>query len=157
MTKFDLFPTLNPFSIGFDDAFKRLTQFHDDMAKAVPGYPPYNIRKVEDNKYLIELALAGFSRNDIEILLEDNVLKISGKSKSDDSGDSFLYKGIAERAFNRTFSLADTIEVKNADLINGMLKIWLENIIPDNKKSKKIDINDAPSKTSKKEKELLVE
>ena len=50
MTKFDLFPTLNPFSIGFDDAFKRLTQFHDDMAKAVPGYPPYNIRKVEDNK-----------------------------------------------------------------------------------------------------------
>jgi molecular chaperone IbpA len=157
MTKFDLFPTLNPFSIGFDDAFKRLTQFHDDMAKAVPGYPPYNIRKVEDNKYLIELALAGFSRNDIEILLEDNVLKISGKSKSDDSGDSFLHKGIAERAFNRTFSLADTIEVKNADLINGMLKIWLENIIPDNKKSKKIDINDAPSKTSKKEKELLVE
>jgi molecular chaperone IbpA len=127
------------------------------MAKAVPGYPPYNIRKVEDNKYLIELALAGFSRNDIEILLEDNVLKISGKSKSDDSGDSFLHKGIAERAFNRTFSLADTIEVKNADLINGMLKIWLENIIPDNKKSKKIDINDAPSKTSKKEKELLVE
>jgi molecular chaperone IbpA len=157
MTKFDLFPTLNPFSIGFDDAFKRLTQFHDDMAKAVPGYPPYNIRKVEDNKYLIELALAGFSRNDIEILLEDNVLKISGKSKSDDSGDSFLHKGIAERAFNRTFSLADTIEVKNADLINGMLKIWLENIIPDNKKSKKIDINDASSKTSKKEKELLVE
>jgi molecular chaperone IbpA len=157
MTKFDLFPTLNPFSIGFDDAFKRLTQFHDDMAKAVPGYPPYNIRKVEDNKYLIELAVAGFSRNDIEILLEDNVLKISGKSKPDDSGDSFLHKGIAERAFNRTFSLADTIEVKNADLINGMLKIWLENIIPDNKKSKKIDINDAPSKTSKKEKELLVE
>ena len=157
MTKFDLFPTLNPFSIGFDDAFKRLTQFHDDMAKTVPGYPPYNIRKVEDNKYLIELAVAGFSRNDIEILLEDNVLKISGKSKSDDSGDSFLHKGIAERAFNRTFSLADTIEVKNADLINGMLKIWLENIIPDNKKSKNIDINDAPSKTSKKEKELLVE
>lgn len=149
---------LFPFSVGFESLAKRLNEFNDGLAKSVPGYPPYNIKKVDENKYVIELAVAGISKNDIEITLENGVLKISGSSSSaDDSCLDVLYKGIAERAFSRTFTLADTIEVKNADLINGMLKIWLENIIPENKKPKKIDINDVEEKTSKKKKEFLSE
>ena len=94
-------------------------------------------------------ALRDITSSDINPVLEDGVLKISGATKTDDS-TNYLYKGIAERAFTRTFSLADTVEVKNADLINGMLKIWLENIIPESKKPKKVDIGGG-------EKEFLAE
>ena len=126
--------------IGFDDVTKRIRNFNENIAKTIPGYPPYNVKKVDENKYVIELAVAGFGKSDIEITIEDGVLKISGSTKTDDS-TNYLYKGIAERAFTRTFSLADTVEVKNADLINGMLKIWLNNVIPESKKPRKVDIN----------------
>ena len=135
--------------IGFDETARRIRDFNESIAKSVPGYPPYNVKKVDDNKYIIELAVAGFGKSDIEITIEDGVLKISGATKTDDS-TNYLYKGIAERAFTRTFSLADTVEVKNADLINGMLKIWLENIIPESKKPRKVDIGGG-------EKEFLAE
>lgn len=134
MHKFD------PFSIGYDKMFDRLDSISQNLSKTIPGYPPYNIKKVEDNKYTIELAVAGFSKTDINIELKEGTLCVSGATKSDD-GSQFLHKGIADRAFNRQFHLADTVQVKNADLINGMLKIWLENIIPESKKPKKIEIN----------------
>ena len=127
--------------LGFDEVFKRLEKAAN-VAKTT--YPPYNIRKVDENKYVIEIAVAGFTKQDIEITLENNTLSISGNIKSDENSQ-YLFKGIAERPFTRTFAVADTIEIQNADLINGMLKIWLENIISESKKPKKINIGESSS------------
>jgi molecular chaperone IbpA len=129
----------NAFSVGFDESIKRLEQF-SKTAKSL-GYPPYNIIKSDENKYVIELAVAGFGKQDIELQLNENTLTITGKIDSDNSTD-YIYKGIADRGFARKFNLADTVEIKNAQLINGMLKIWLENIIPDHKKPRKIEIEE---------------
>jgi len=145
MTK-DILSLLNsPFFVGFDRIHDRLHEFNDTLSKNVPSYPPYNIRKVEENKYIVEIAVAGFSKSDIEIEIDGDVLKIAGKTSDDN--DNFLHKGIANRAFSRTFNLADTIEVKDASLVNGMLKVFLENIIPDHKKPRKVSINTAKEET----------
>lgn len=138
-----LFKDFDKFFVGFDDTYNRLAKLHDDVTKFVPNYPPYNIKKVEDNKYVVEVAVAGFARQDIEITLEDNKLIISGNT-TDDSGN-YLFKGIAARAFTRTFALDDHIEIKDAALLNGMLKIALERIVPEHKKPRKIEIADEPS------------
>jgi molecular chaperone IbpA len=124
-------------TIGFEPILKRLAEMSDAMPK-IPTYPPYNIKKVDENKYVIELAVAGFGKQDLELELQDGTLTIKGNVSSEDA--DYIYKGIAERAFTRQFTLADTVEVKNADLINGMLKIWLERFIPEEKKPKKINI-----------------
>jgi len=140
------FGQFDPFSVGFDKTFKLLSSQLDGLGKSLPGYPPYNIKKVSDNKYVIEMAVAGFSKTDIELTLENGKLVISGKTKEADDLDNanvyYFYKGIAERAFTRHFTLSDTVEVKNAELVNGILKVWLENLIPENKKPKKIEIKD---------------
>lgn len=128
-------------SIGLDEVFKRFSEFTDSFSKTTSAYPPYNIRKTGENTYVIELAVAGFGKQDIELTLEDSVLTIKGSITSDNPTE-YVFKGIADRAFTRKFTLADTVEVKNADLINGMLKIWLERFIPESKKPKKIEIND---------------
>lgn len=146
------------FFVGFDDQFNRLTKIHDDITKNIPNYPPYNIKKTGDNTYLIEIAVAGFAKQDIEIELVDGKMIITGKTHSDDQ-DNFLFKGIANRAFTRTFALDDQIEVKDAEIYNGLLKVFLERIIPEHKKPKKIEVKDTgeTSKSSKKSKELLLE
>lgn len=139
------------FFVGSDRVFK---QFADlaETTKTLTNYPPYNIKKVDENKYVIEMAVAGFGRQDIEIELDDNKLTVRGKLESlddltkDGVNQTYLFKGISDRAFTRQFTVADTVEVKNADLINGMLKIWLEAIIPEHKKPKKIEIKDSESK-----------
>jgi molecular chaperone IbpA len=131
-------------AIGFEDVLKKLTDFGESLPK-IPTYPPYNIRKVDENKYVIEMAVAGFGKQDIELTLENGVLSITGNITSDGNQD-YIFKGIADRAFTRKFTLADNIEVRNADLINGMLKIWLDRFIPEEKKPKKIDINEPSSK-----------
>lgn len=128
------------FFIGFDEQQKLLSKMHDDLTRGIPNYPPYNIKKIDDNKYSIEVAVAGFGKQDIEIELADSQLIIKGNT-SEDQND-YLHKGIASRAFTRKFVLNDYLEVKNAELLNGMLKIFLERIIPDHKKPKKIDIKD---------------
>lgn len=151
---FDMFKDIEKFFVGFDDTYNRMAKFHDDVTKNIPNYPPYNIRKVEDNKYVIELAVAGFARQDIDITFEDNKLIISGKTEDDNN--NFLFKGIANRAFTRTFFLDDTIEINDAFMMNGMLKIALEKIIPEHKKPKKIAVADGESK-SKTKKTLLTE
>lgn len=147
----DLFKDFDKVFVGFDNTYNRLAKIHDDVTKSIPNYPPYNIRKVEDNKYVIELAIAGFSTQDIEITLEDNKLNISGKAQDD--SDNFLFKGIANRAFTRSFSIDDNIEINDAAMLNGMLRIALERIIPEHKKPKKIEVKEA----NKSKKELLVE
>ena len=140
------FSSFDPFSVGFDKTFKALASQLDGIGKALPGYPPYNIKKVADDKYVIEMAVAGFAKTDLEITLDGGKLTIAGKTKEADDLDSanayYFYKGIAERAFTRTFTLADTVEIKNAEMVNGILKVWLENFIPEHKKPKKIDIKD---------------
>ena len=143
------------FFVGFDEQFNRLAKIHDDVTKNIPNYPPYNIRKTGDNTYVIEIAVAGFGKQEIDITFEDNKLIVAGNTKDD--GDNFLFRGIANRAFTRTFALDDQIEIQDAALINGMLKIALERIIPEHKKPKKIEVKDAESKTKKSSKQFLTE
>ena len=140
------FGQFDPFSVGFDKTFKALASQLDGIGKALPGYPPYNIKKVDENKYVIEMAVAGFAKTDLEVTLDGGKLTITGKTKDDSDLDNanvfYFYKGIAERAFSRTFTLADSVEIKNAEMVNGILKVWLENFIPEHKKPKKFDIKD---------------
>lgn len=137
---FDPFSFASSNGVGFDDMFDKLQKASAEVMNATK-YPPYNIKKIDDNKYVIEMAVAGFSKQNIEITTEGGVLTVTG-STSDDSEGDFLFKGIAERPFTRKFTLADTVEIKDAHLLNGMLKVFLENIIPESKKPKKINIQD---------------
>ncbi|NBP02211.1 MAG: heat-shock protein IbpA [Proteobacteria bacterium] len=151
-----VFKDMDKFLVGFDETYNRMAKFHDDMTKNIPNYPPYNIKKIEENKYVIELAVAGFAKSDIEVTFEDNKLIISGKAQDDN--DNFLFKGIANRAFTRTFLLDDQIEIRDAGIMNGMLKIALEKIIPDHKKPKKIEVKDGDAlATNISKKQLLTE
>ena len=131
------------FMVGYDRVFDQLARAHDQLTKNVPNYPPYNIRQPDENTYVIEMAVAGFGESEIEITLEDDKLTVTGSA--DRSHKDFLYNGLALRDFTRTFTLNDQIEVENAEMINGLLKIWLERIIPDSKKPKKIEINNSNS------------
>lgn len=137
---FSTFPKTFNTTVGFEPIIKKLAELTESMPK-LPTYPPYNIKKTGENTYVIEMAVAGFGKQDLELELQDGTLTIKGSVNSEDA--DYIYKGIAERAFTRQFTLADTVEVKNADLINGMLKIWLERFIPDEKKPKKISIGEA--------------
>ena len=131
---FDHINSLTPYSIGFDTVFDRLSQNIDNSS-----YPPYNIRKVGEFDYTIELALAGFSKKDIEVKVVDGVITIKSiKENSED--DETLYRGISYRKFTKKFSLADDMEVKGAKLDNGLLSIDLERIVPEDKKPRTIDI-----------------
>lgn len=145
----DLFKDFDKVFIGFDDTYNRFAKMHDDLAKSIPNYPPYNIRKTADNTYSIEIAVAGFAKQDIEIEIDGGKLIVKGQAGDD--ADNFLFKGIANRAFTRTFALDDQIEVKDAELFNGMLKIFLERIIPEHKKPKKVEVK------SRGEKQFLAE
>ena len=150
-----MFTLLNsPYFVGFDRIHDRLHEFNDSIAKNLPTYPPYNIRKVGD-QYIVEMAVAGFSESDIDIQVEGDVLKIVGSITESKDNSPYLHKGIANRGFTRTFNLAETIEVKDASLINGMLKVFLEDIIPDNKKPRKVNINN--KEETKEESQLLNE
>jgi len=96
--------------------------------------------KISDTKYCIEMAVAGFNKNEIEIIVENNKLVVTGTSKVETNKNSYLFKGIADRNFNRQFTLADNILISGAEINNGILKIALERVIPETHKSKKIDI-----------------
>ena len=140
------------FFIGFEDQFDRISRMHGDLTKNIPNYPPYNIKKTGDNTYVIELAVAGFSKDDIEIELNDGKMVIKGNASSESNDQDYLFKGIGMRPFTRTFAIDDHIEIRSADLQNGMLQVNLERIVPEHKKPKKIQIGQAKTK-----KELLVE
>lgn len=150
MNLFNQFKDFDKFFVGFDEQFNRMQKMHDDITKSIPNYPPYNIKKIDDNKYAIEFAVAGFSKSEIEIELDGDKLIVRGIA-NDDSTSNYLFKGIANRAFTRTFILNDHIEIKDAELFNGMLKIMLEAVIPEEKKPKKIPVK------SREEKQLLTE
>jgi molecular chaperone IbpA len=148
MTFVQPFKDFDKFFVGFDEQFDRMAKLHDDLTKNIPNYPPYNIKKTGDNTYVIELAVAGFAKQDIEIELADGKMVIKGNVQSDDTNDNFLFKGIAARNFQRVFALDDQVEVKDAEMLNGMLQVFLERIIPEHKKPKKIEVKES-SKSSK--------
>ena len=140
-----IFNQLRPLSVGFDDMFDHFESMFD-----VPtvNYPPYNLVKTGSHKFDIEIALAGFNKKDIEITSENNTLTI--ESKVNAYGESLgeapkkdkdvIHKGISKRYFKRSFTIADDVEVKGAELKDGLLKVSMEKIIPDAKKLKTIDI-----------------
>ena len=140
---------LNKTSIVYDEIFNR---FSNNVSKQC-SYPFYNIKKTGDNTYVIEMAVAGFSQSDIDITLDGNKLTITGKTTDDAEGGEFLFKGIANRAFTRTFALADKIEVQSAEIVNGMLKVALDKLA-EVSTVKKIEVKSGSKKTKK---ELLVE
>jgi len=135
---FDNFNQLTPYAVGFDRVFDQLQAYAGHNATST-GFPPYNIRKGGDYTYVIEMALAGFSKDDIEIEVAAGLLTVRS-IKENDENDNPLYQGISYRKFNRKFTLADDIVVNDASLKNGMLKIDLEQIVPDEKKPRIITI-----------------
>ena len=136
--------SLRPFSVGFDSIFEEFDRMLESTERYNSNYPPYNIRKLNDNDYKIEVALAGYSKDDIELELKDSTLTVRNKTKQkliNEDGNGVIHKGISTRQFERSFTISEDIKVKNAELKNGLLNIDLERIIPDEKKSRLIDIN----------------
>jgi len=124
-----------PYTIGFDSFFNTLDSI---TGTDVKGYPHYNIKKLDDNKWSIELALAGFSKDDIEIEVKDNVMTINGELKEENN--EYVYKGISSRKFSKSFTLAEFTECESATMENGILSIILEKNIPEDKKPQKVKI-----------------
>tara|TARA_B100000989_G_scaffold169625_1_gene126943 strand:- start:4175 stop:4621 length:447 start_codon:yes stop_codon:yes gene_type:complete len=147
MTSKDLsiFNSLRPFSIGFDDMFDQFENMLGDGSLTMQSnYPPYNIRKTSKDNYAIELAVAGFNKKDVEVEFEDNLLTVRTKqvNKSEDKNTNgeIIHKGISQRQFARSFTIADDIKVNEAELKDGLLTISCERIVPDHKRKKLIDI-----------------
>ena len=149
------FKDFDSFFVGFDRLAEKLHEATQDKAQTlVAKYPPYNIKKIDDNKYTIELAVAGFAKQDLEIEIVDDKLVIKGSAavQFDEATEGaeegkwswpiMLYQGLAMRPFTRTFNLADNVEIRGATLLNGILKIALEAIIPEHKKPKKVEIQE---------------
>ena len=141
-----IFNQLRPLSVGFDDMFDHFESMFDHPTV---NYPPYNLVKTGTHKFDIEIALAGFNKKDIEITSENNILTIESKVSSvavDSVGadkpkdQAMIHKGISKRYFKRSFTIADDVEVKGAELKDGLLKVSMEKIIPDAKKLKTINI-----------------
>ena len=140
-----IFTGLRPFTVGFDEMFDHLDTVHNHIpSMTANNYPPYNIVKTGSLTYNIEVALAGYGKKDVSVTYEDNVLKIeSVKSKEEkevEDNDGVLHKGIAKRNFMKHFTIADDVEVKGAELKDGLLKVSLEKIVPDHKKARTITI-----------------
>tara|TARA_R100001480_G_scaffold151443_1_gene152751 strand:- start:106 stop:546 length:441 start_codon:yes stop_codon:yes gene_type:complete len=132
-----------PFSVGFDNLFDDFDRIYKYNSSSINHYPPYNIRKVNDTDYVIELAVAGFGKKDIEVKSVENTLTIKSVDKKQevlDEDESVLHRGISKRSFTRSFTVAEDVVVKGADLKDGLLSVKLERIIPDEKKPKFIDI-----------------
>ena len=146
MTSKDLsiFNSLRPFSIGFDDMFYQFENMLGNGSLTMQSnYPPYNIRKTGKDKYSIEVALAGFSKKDVEVEFEDNLLTVRTKQvdKSENREDGeIIHKGISQRQFARSFTIADDVKVGGAELKDGLLTIACERIVPEYKKKKLIEI-----------------
>jgi len=145
-----IFNQLRPLSVGFDDVFDHFESMFDGPSISIgSNYPPYNIVKTGHNKFDIEVALAGFNKKDIDVTSENGVLTIESKVKSvmnDSVGadakkdEEMIHKGISKRYFKKSFTIADDIEIKGAELKDGMLRVSMEKIVPEAKKLKTIEI-----------------
>ena len=131
------------FTVGFDSMFDRLFGALDHPnpnPNNKQGYPPYNIRKDGETKYFIEMAVAGFSEEDLEVELKEGILTVQSKPLNEEDETTYVHRGIAKRTFERNFTLSDDVIVKGCGLINGMLTVELEKVIPEEKKSRLIPI-----------------
>jgi len=141
-----IFNQLRPVTIGFDNMFDHFERmFEDDFFRTpTSNFPPYNIVKTGKNTYNIELALAGFGKDDIEVQYEDNMLTVrskkSDKTENTDADGNVIHRGISKRYFSKSFTIADDVEVNGAELKDGLLKVSLERIIPEGKKARTIAI-----------------
>ena len=134
---------LSPFTVGFDRTFDTLSILANSKTQNT-NYPPYNIRKLPEDKYSIELAVAGFDEKDIDIEVSEQNLTIDGK-KSDEMNENLIHQGLASRNFNRKFVLSEDMVVQGAALSNGILYIGIQRVIPENKKPKKIPLTSKES------------
>ena len=139
-----IFNNLRPITVGFDDMFDHFEHMLDDRfwQGSVANFPPYNIVKTGENTYDIELALAGFNKKDIEVEYKENVLVVKSKKQEEakDEDGNIIHRGISKRMFAKSFTIANDVEVKGAELKDGLLKVSMERIIPEHKKAKTIDI-----------------
>lgn len=142
-TAFSLAPLFRS-SVGFD----RFNDLFETALRNEPGssYPPYNVEKHGDDQYRIVIAAAGFQEQDLELQVEKGVLTVSGGKRDANEDVTYLHQGIAQRAFKLSFRLADHIEIKAADLSNGLLSIDLLRVVPEEAKAKRIPINDAQNR-----------
>jgi len=139
LTTLDL-PALHRATIGFDRLFNEMeTRFANSASN---GYPPYNIVQVNDDEYMISLAVAGFGMDNLEITKDKNILRVEGTSPKGDEDVNYLHKGIGGRNFRREFTLADHVEVVNANLELGMLNIYLQREVPEELQPKTIKITE---------------
>ena len=139
-----IFNQLRPVTVGFDnvfDHFERMIDDHNFNTMTATNFPPYNIVKTGDYTYDVELALAGFSKDDIDVEYKDNMLTVKSKEKAKDKDiDGMLHRGISKRWFAKSFTIADDVEVKGAELKDRLLKISMERIIPEGKKARTIEV-----------------
>ena len=141
LSLFNDFHKLTPYAVGFDRIFDNLNRYVNNNATATGGYPPYNIRNEGNYNYVIEMAVAGFGKKDIEVEVADSILSVrSNKENIGDNYQDMEYQGIAYRKFERKFSIADDVIVNDAKLENGMLTIVLERVIPEEKKPRLVTI-----------------
>ena len=135
--------SLRPFSVGFDSIFVEFDRMLESTERYNTNYPPYNIHRIDDHNYRIEVALAGYSKDDIEIELKENNLTVRNQPQEkvvNENGNGVIHKGISTRHFERSFTISEDIKVKDAELKNGLLTIDLERIIPEEKKARLISI-----------------
>ena len=140
-----IFNSLRPFSIGFDNMFDQFESLLSDGGLSTQSkYPPYNIRKAGKDKYAIEVAVAGFNKDDVEVEYEDNLLTVKtkkvDKAVEKDKDGEIIHRGISQRSFSRSFTIADDVKVNGAELKDGLLLIGCEKIVPEQKKRKLIPI-----------------
>ena len=135
----DNFNQLTPYAVGFDRVFDTLNRYVDNNVNST-GFPPYDIQKVDDFKYQIDMALAGFSKDDIEVEVSDGTLSVRSDKKEEPEDEFTYHRGISYRKFERKFTLADDLVVNGAKLENGMLTIDLERIVPEEKKPRLISV-----------------
>tara|TARA_B100000941_G_scaffold218068_1_gene160880 strand:+ start:279 stop:782 length:504 start_codon:yes stop_codon:yes gene_type:complete len=139
-----IFNNLRPITVGFDDMFDHFEHMMDDsfFRGSVTNFPPYNIVKTGENTYDVELALAGFNKKDIEVEYKENLLTVKSKKQEEtkDEDGNIIHRGISKRMFSKSFTIANDVEVKGAELKDGLLKISMERIIPEHKKAKSIEI-----------------
>ena len=138
LSLFDNFNKLTPYAVGFDRVFDTLNRYVDNNVQST-GFPPYNIRKEGDYNYVIEMALAGFGKEDIQVEVVESTLSIRSV-KENPKDDATQYRGISYRRFERKFTLADDLVVNSANLENGMLYVDLERVVPEEKKPRSITV-----------------
>ena len=135
------FTALYPQFVGFDNIFNELERLVDGTTPTRnTSFPPHNIIKLDDNKYVVEMAVAGFGQDEVDVEIHDGTLVVKGEKKDQTEVD-YLYRGIATRSFTKSIRLNDSIEVRGAQFKDGILKIALENIIPEHKKPRKVEFS----------------